>query len=83
MVAKWLDKFLLDKNLVGKLSLFRVWIGTDGVFHDQLVLLELKGGKSSIPFKFNPLWLKEEIYVKMVKDVWSPFNQNSGILITQ
>jgi len=83
MVSKCLDKFLSDKNLVGKLSFFHLWIGTDGVFHDQLVLLELKGGKSNIPFKFNPSWLNEEIYVKMVKDAWSPFNQNSAIPITQ
>jgi hypothetical protein len=33
--------------------------------------------KPHSPFKFNPNWLMKEEYVKMVKEVWSSFNETA------
>jgi hypothetical protein len=34
----------------------------------------LAQGKPSNPFKLNPKWLKEEDFVKKIKEVWEPYD---------
>jgi hypothetical protein len=51
-----------------------------GRFLDHLPILlqiEKDDEKPTIPFKFNLMSLKEEIFIKLLKVEWRPFQENS------
>lgn len=67
------------EELVGKIPIFQQWIGSRGDSEHHPIFLELKGGskKPGNPFKFNPCWLNEDNYIKLIKEKWVPLDQLS------
>jgi hypothetical protein len=57
--------------------LFRQWVGSGGESDHYPIFLEIEGAsrKPTSPFKFNFAWLKEEIFIKLVKEVWTPIGK--------
>jgi hypothetical protein len=73
-IAKRLDHFLISENLVESPLLFRQWVGSGGESDHHPIFLEVAGRskKPAIPFKFNSSWLKEEEFLALVKEIWTP-----------
>lgn len=44
-------------------------------YHNPIILEIANGGENpSSPFKFNEVWLKQPNFVKLIKDMWIPFD---------
>jgi hypothetical protein len=57
-------------------------VGNGGESNRSPIFLELVGGvsKPTNPFKFNYVWLKDEGFINLVKDLLHPVeSQNIGI----
>jgi hypothetical protein len=81
-IAKRLDRFLISSSLVEEPLLFRQWTGSGGESDHFPIFLELAGAsrKPTSPFKFNSAWLKEESFLNLVKEVWTPIGSQKGKL---
>jgi len=75
-VAKRLDRFLVADSLVDRHFLIRQWIGSGGHSDHFPIFLELRKGPPTpaSPLKFNKTWLKDESFIKLIKDNWVPFD---------
>ena len=71
-VAKRMDRFLVAEVLALGVDVVRQWVGSGGISDHCPIFLELSGRrkKPPSPFKFNPSWLKEEAFLKLVQDQW-------------
>ena len=71
-VAKRLDRFLVVERLANGVEVVRQWVGSGGISDHSPIFLELRGRshKPASPFKFNPSWLKEGSYQKLVAGLW-------------
>lgn len=71
-IAKRLGRFLLKEELVGKIVIFRNWIGEGGDLDHIVISLELTGmnKKLGAPFKFNPSWLNKASFNNLFHSVW-------------
>ena len=71
-VAKRLDRFLVAERLANGVEVVRQWVGSGGISDHSPIFLELRGRshKPASPFKFNPSWLKEGSYQKLVVGLW-------------
>lgn len=67
-VAKRLDKFLVAEVFANGVEVVRQWVASVGVSYHCPIFLEMRGRrrKHPSPFKFNPTWLKEERFQKLV-----------------
>ena len=76
-IAKRLDHFLISEALVESPLLFRQWVGYGGESDHHLIFLEVEGRskKPTSPFKFISAWLKEEEFLDLVKEIWTPLHQ--------
>eukprot|EP00253_Pinus_taeda_P027180 PITA_27180 len=72
-LARRLDRYLIKGPLLQHLHLFRQWIGSGGNSDHNPIYLECHGPfrKPKAPFKFNPIWLMDQNYTKMIKDFWA------------
>jgi hypothetical protein len=77
-IAKRLDRFFISNSLVEEPLLFRQWTGSGGESDHFPIFLEIAGAsrKPTSPFKFNSAWLKEESFLKLVKEVWMPIGHS-------
>ena len=55
-------------------------MGNGGDFDHFPIFLEVARGsqKPPSPFKFNFEWLKEAIFINLVKENWRPFDQEAN-----
>jgi hypothetical protein len=69
-VAKRLDKFLLPKGLLNDHFIVMHWLSSGGESSHFSILLEMGkvGKKPPNPFKFNPSWLENEVFINIVKE---------------
>jgi len=75
-VAKRLERFLLDERLIDTLHFARQWVESGGISDHSPIMIEISGGtpKPPSPFKFNPGWMQDEEYIKLVNYVWLKYN---------
>jgi len=71
-VAKRLDRFLVADSLVNRHFLMRQWIGSGGQSDHFPIFLEMRKdpSKPASPLKFNKIWLKDESFIKLIKENW-------------
>ena len=69
-ISKRLDKFFISKNLLSGCMIVKTWVEVGGLFDRLPILLRLQGPKRkpTALFKFNPSWIQEEDYRKLVVD---------------
>jgi hypothetical protein len=69
-VEKILDRFLISKKLMGTWIWIRQWAGVGGEPNHSPIFLEMAVGlrKLASSFNFNSKWLKEEIFISLVKE---------------
>ena len=55
---------------------YRSWIYSNRCcdYFPIFLELELDDSKPCSPFKFNPGWIKEEDFTRLVKEKWKPFD---------
>jgi len=88
-VAKRLDRFLVSESLANTVEVVRQWVGSGGLSDHSPIFLDYRGRsrKPASPFKFNPSWLKEESFLKLVQDLWVHGNVGNmdfaGVLFCQ
>jgi hypothetical protein len=82
-ISKRLDRFLLSTNLVESPLFFRQWVGSGGESDHHPIYLEVEGRskKPTSPFKFNSAWLKEEEFMSLAKDIWTPLVQEEQAMV--
>jgi hypothetical protein len=75
-VAKRIDRFVVSKKFVERQVLIKQWIGSGGESDHFPIFLEVRKGnlKPTSPFKFNNTWIKDESFINLVKDNWTPYN---------
>ena len=63
-ISKRLDRFFLSGYLIVK-----TWVEVEGLSNHLLFLLQIQipETKPAAPFKFNPAWLMEEDYRKLIR----------------
>ena len=67
--------------MVDRIHCIRQWVGCGGLLDHIPIFLELRNGPSQppSPLKFNKTLLKYESFVKLILDLWIPFNPHSPI----
>jgi len=77
-IAKRTYRFLVFDSLVEDNFRFKQSFNIEGEFdHFPIVLeMEIVGKRLGNLFKFNIGWLEEANFVKMVKYLWIPYNDN-------
>lgn len=79
-VAKWLDWFLLNEELMLRFEKFKSWIGPKYCLDHCPIWLKLEGHDSwkPVPFKFNHIWNQDEDFKALVLSSWVPFNSGAN-----
>jgi len=79
-IKKPLDHFLAFENLVEVCSQINKWVGSGEILDHSLIFMEITLGIQKPPnhFKFNSEWLKEESFLSLVKEHWTPYDANLG-----
>jgi len=80
-VAKRLDRFLVADSLVERHFLVRQWIGSGGQSDHFPIFLEICKGPSTpaSPLKFNKIWLKDESFIKLIKENWALYDSQAAL----
>jgi len=80
-VAKRLDRFLVADSLVNRHFLLRQWIGSGGQSDHFPIFLEMRKGPSNpaSPLKFNKVWLKDESFIKLIKENWVLYDNQATL----
>jgi len=80
-VAKRLDRFLVADSLVDRQFFLRQWIGSGGQSDHFPIFMELRKGPAlpASPLKFNKTWLKDESFIKLIKENWVPFDMHAPL----
>eukprot|EP00253_Pinus_taeda_P003725 PITA_03725 len=71
-VAKRLDRYLINEDLMRDIPMIRQWVGEGGNSDHFPILLEVGKPplKPASPFKFNAAWLQEESFNSLFRDTW-------------
>jgi hypothetical protein len=58
----------------------RQWVGSGGDSDHHPIFLEVvpQPKKPASPFKFNSSWLKDDEFIALVKEVWTPIDSSIG-----
>ena len=72
---------MLFENFLSGSLIFRTWVEVGGLLDHLPVLLQIQNieTKLTAPFKFNPAWLLEEYYRKLIGDTQRPLEANPNI----
>ena len=71
-ISKRLDRFFVEKDLIGPVTRYRSWVESTYISNHAPIFLQLDIGipKTVHPFKFKPVWLRDETFTILTKDVW-------------
>jgi hypothetical protein len=60
------------EDLIGPAMRYRSWVDSTYISDHAPIFLQLDIGtpKTMHPFKFNPVWLRDETFAKLTRDVW-------------
>jgi hypothetical protein len=77
-IAKWMDHFLISISLVEEPIIFRQWTNSGGDSDHFPIFLKLAATSRKLTshFKFKSSWLKEESFLKLVKEIWTPIGRS-------
>lgn len=83
-ICKRLDRLLVSADLLDLDFYFRQWVECGGDSDHHPVFLHISNGenKPRSPFKFNSHWLKDEWFVKLLKDSWKVYEDNDLVTPT-
>jgi hypothetical protein len=72
-IAKRLDRTFLSEDIVDIVGIYRAWVEYPFISDHALILLQLDLPPlyKAYPFKFNPMWTKENDFIMMVKKMWN------------
>jgi len=72
-IAKRLDRFMLDSNLINDHLHFRSWVEPSSISDHHPIGLSIEGPQraTTTPFKFNCSWIGDQIYNIFVKKTWA------------
>jgi hypothetical protein len=72
-IEKRLDQIYVVEDLITSSMRYRTWVEYPFMSNHALVLLQLGVGVPVVthPFKLNPVWLREESFAIMVREVWN------------
>jgi hypothetical protein len=75
-MSKWLDRFFIFEALLETGFLFNSSVAERGILYHRPITLRMKGGMDSppTPLKFNHVWLEEEDFREMVKNLCHKLN---------
>ena len=70
-IAKRLDKTFIFEELLDTVGIYRAWVEYPFISDHASVLLQLDLPPlfKAFPFKFNPLWIKEQGFILMVQNL--------------
>jgi hypothetical protein len=70
-ITKILDRVYLSEDLINGADRFRSWVAYPYLSDHAPVILQLENNlyPTSYPFKLNSMWLKEEDFTSIVKEV--------------
>jgi hypothetical protein len=73
IIAKLLDRFMISESVSLLPFQFLQWIGSRGESDHSLVWLKLEGAsiKPTTPSKFNPTWINDERFQKIIRTNWT------------
>ena len=76
--TKRLDFFLMENDLCEDFGKFRTWAYSLGISNHKEIILQIDFDKNVVnyPFKFNPIWLEDQLFCEFFKDRWSVLSQN-------
>jgi len=72
-IAKRLDHSFISEDLLALVGDYRAWVEFPYISdHAPIILqLDLPLIYIAFPFKFNPLWITDQDFIKMVQKIWS------------
>jgi hypothetical protein len=72
-IAKRLDRIYVVEDLITSTMRYRTWVEYPYLSDHAPVFLQLGVGIPTVayPFKLNPVWLREESFAIMVREVWN------------
>jgi exonuclease III len=72
-ISKRLDRFFLSDSLLQHADRYRTWVAYPYISDHAPIILQLDSysHRSSYPFKFNPIWLGNPDFERLVSDVWT------------
>jgi hypothetical protein len=73
LISKRLDRFLIAKDLLAGIGLYRTWVEYPYISDHALIVLQLELPPlyKSFPFKLNPYWLQFQDFDLLVQDMWT------------
>ena len=80
-VVKRLHRFLMVDCLCESIGRYRSWDCATGFLDHKAIVLEiaLDIDLAHYPFKFNPVWLADDEFYNLVKDIWSNLKVEVGL----
>jgi hypothetical protein len=83
-IAKRLDRFLLSRYILDSTLMCKQWVGSGGDSDHHPIFLKVvpQPKKPTSPFKFNSSWLKDDEFIALVKEVWTPIDSSIGMQAT-
>ena len=72
---------MLSENLLYESLIIKYWVEVGGLSDHLSVLLQIQNPETKLAalFKFNPNWMKEEDYRKMIGNTWRPLEENPNV----
>jgi len=73
LIAKRLDISFLSEDLIASVGIYRAWVEFPFISDHAPILLQLDLPPlyKAFPYKFNPLWIKEQCFISMVQKLWN------------
>jgi hypothetical protein len=71
-ISKRLDRALISEDLLSSVGVYRAWVEFPYISDHAPIVLQLDSTLTfkAFPFKFNPLWSKENLFVEFVQKIW-------------
>jgi hypothetical protein len=72
-ISKRLDQFFISDSLLQQADRYRTWVAYPFISDHAPIILQLDSysHRSPYPFKFNPIWLGNPDFERLVKEVWT------------
>ena len=80
-ISKRLDRFFISKKILSESLIIKSWVEVGGLSDHLPDLLQIQNPetKPAASFKFNPSWMKEEDYRKLIGNSWRPLEENPNV----
>jgi len=71
-ITKRLDRFFMAEDLLGPTLRYISWVDSTYISDHAPIYLQIYIGtpNTTHPFKFNPVWLRDDTFEKLTREVW-------------